>query len=276
MARVLTTQNERDKHRFRCYKIMVMQRLSVIVPCFNEKAMIKDCLASVHFADEILVVDSFSTDGTLEIARSCATRVLQHEYINSAAQKNWAIPQAKHDWVLIVDSDERVTPELAAEIQAILQAPQYEGYWIRRRNFMLGKEIRYGMWSADKVLRLFRRDLGRYEEKHVHAEIQLPGRVGWCREKLVHQSFRSLSQYLRKVDRYSTWGALNASDRGLRGTGWRVVGHSSGSFLKSYLLKRGFLDGVEGLIIALMESYMAFLKYAKLYELQRPRPARKP
>jgi hypothetical protein len=132
------------------------------------------------------------------------------------------------------------------------------------------------MWSADKVLRLFRRDLGRYEEKHVHAEIQLPGRVGWCREKLVHHGFRSLGQYLRKVDRYSTWGALNASDCGLRGTGWRIVGHSIGSFLKSYVLKRGFLDGVEGLIIALMESYMAFLKYAKLYELQHLRPPRKP
>jgi len=92
----------------------------------------------------------------------------------------------------------------------------------------------------------------------------------------MHHGFRSLGQYLRKVDRYSTWGALDASDRGLRGTGWRIVGHSSGSFLKSYLLKRGFLDGVEGLIIALMESYMAFLKYAKLYELQHPRPPRKP
>lgn len=237
--------------------------------------MIEDCLASVHFADEILVVDSFSTDGTLEVARKCATRILQHEYVNSAAQKNWAIPQARHDWVLIVDSDERVTPELAAEIKAILEAPQYDGYWIRRRNFMLGKEIRHGTWSTDKVLRLFRRDLGRYEEKHVHAEIRLNGRVGWCREKLVHQSFRSLGQYLRKVDRYSTWGALNARDRGLRGTGWRIAGHSAGSFLKSYLLRRGFLDGTEGLIIALMEGYSAFLKYAKLYEMERSGPRRR-
>lgn len=230
--------------------------------------MIEGCLASVRFADEIMVVDSFSTDGTLAIARKYTDRILQHEYINSAAQKNWAIPQARHEWVLIVDCDERVTPGLASEIKTILQVPQRDGYWIRRRNFMFGKEIRHGTWSTDKVLRLFRRDLGRYESKHVHAEIELDGRVGWCRGKLVHHGFRSLSQYLSKLERYSTWGALNARDVGLRGTGWRIAGHSLGSFLKSYLLRCGFLDGTEGLIIALMEAYSAFLKYAKLYELQ--------
>ena len=249
-----------------------MQPLSVIVPSHNEEDVIEGCLASVRFANEVMVVDSFSTDGTLAIARKYADRVLQHEYVNSAAQKNWAIPQARHEWVLIVDCDERVTPELASEINARLEEPQYDGYWIRRRNFMLGKEIRHGTWRTDKVLRLFRRDLGRYEEKHVHAEIHMKDRVGWCREKLVHHGFRSLSQYLSKVERYSTWGAMNERDRGLRGTGWRIAGHGVGSFLKSYLLRRGFLDGTEGLIIAFMEGYVAFLKYAKLYELQRPGP----
>jgi glycosyltransferase involved in cell wall biosynthesis len=237
--------------------------------------MIEGCLASAGFADEILVVDSFSTDETLAIARKHTDRILQHEYINSAAQKNWAIPQARHEWVLILDCDERVTPELASEIKTILEAPRYDGYWIRRQNFMFGKEIRYGTWSTDKVLRLFRRDLGRYENKHVHAEIELDGRVGWCRGKLAHHGFRSLSQYLSKMDRYSTWGALNARDFGLRGTGWRIAGHSLGSFLKSYLLRCGFLDGTEGLIIALMEAYSAFLKYAKLYELQHSPAPRK-
>ncbi|MGO9244473.1 MAG: glycosyltransferase family 2 protein [Verrucomicrobiia bacterium] len=246
-----------------------MERLTVIIPCGNEEGVIEGCLASVRFADEIMVVDSFSTDGTLAIARKYTDRILQHEYVNSAAQKNWAIPQARHEWVLIVDSDERVTPELAAEIQGILERPQYDGYWIRRRNFMGGKQIRHGTWRTDKVLRLFRRDLGRYESKHVHAEIQLDGQVGWCRGKLEHHGFRNLSQYLSKVDRYSTWGALNARDRGLRGTGWRVAGHSIGGFLKSYIFKCGFLDGTEGLTIAFMEGYSAFLKYGKLYELRR-------
>jgi len=234
--------------------------------------MIGDCLESVRFADEIILVDSFSTDRTLEISRPVATRILQHEYINSAAQKNWAIPQAKHPWVLIVDADERVTPELAAEIQLILQRPQYDGYWIRRRNFFLGKEIRHGEWRTDKVLRLFRRDTAHYQNKHVHAEIELTGRVGRCCGVLNHYSFRSLDDFFRKAGRYSTWGALNAQDSGKRGNGWNILGHSGGHFIKSYIFKRGFLDGTEGLVIALMEGFFSFLKYAKLWESQRRSP----
>jgi glycosyltransferase involved in cell wall biosynthesis len=243
--------------------------LSVIIPCFNEEAVIADCLESVKFADEIMVVDSFSTDRTLEIARRYTSRVLQHEYINSAAQKNWAIPQARHPWVLIVDSDERVTPELAEEIQAIVRQPECDGYWIRRRNFFLGKEIRHGSWRTDRVLRLFRRDSARYQNKHVHAEIELPGRIGWCRGLLNHYSYRSLDDFQRKVTRYTTWGALNARDKGVRGSGWRIFGHTAGHFLKGYVLKRGFLDGTEGLVIALMDGYLAYLKYARLWEMQR-------
>src|SRR5581483_3406949 len=186
--------------------------LTVIVPCFNEEAVIAGCLESVAFADEIMVVDSFSTDRTLEIARRHTTRVLQHEYINSAAQKNWAIPQARHEWVLIVDSDERVTPELAEEIQAILRQPEHDGYWIRRRNFFLGKEIKHGSWRTDRVLRLFRRE-ARYQNKHVHAEIELDN-VGWCRGRLTHYSYRSLDDFQRKMTRYTVWGAQNAKAQG--------------------------------------------------------------
>jgi len=243
--------------------------LSVIIPCFNEEAMVAGCLESVKFADEIMVVDSFSTDRTLEIVRRYTDRILQHEYINSATQKNWAIPQAKHPWVLIVDADERVTPDLALEIQAILRSPESDGYWIRRRNFFLGKEIRHGEWRTDKVLRLFRRDRGRYQNKHVHAEIEMIGRIGWCRGLMDHYSFRSLDDFFRKVARYSTWGAMNAQDRGKRGTRWRIFGHSAWEFLKGYIYKRGFLDGTEGLVIAMMAGCAIFLKYAKLWESQR-------
>jgi glycosyltransferase involved in cell wall biosynthesis len=252
--------------------------LSVIVPCFNEETVIAECLESVKFADEIMVVDSFSTDRTLEIARRYTSRVLQHEYVNSAAQKNWAIPQAKHPWVLIVDSDERVTPELADEIRAILQNPGCDGYWIRRRNFFLGKEIRHGSWGTDKVLRLFRRDSARYQDKHVHAEIEMEGRIGWCRGRLCHYSFRSLNDFQRKITRYTDWGAMNAKAKGTPGSGWRIFVHSIGHFLKSYVLKLGFLDGTEGLIIAFTEADNAFLKYAKLWELEnsRARPSAPP
>jgi glycosyltransferase involved in cell wall biosynthesis len=241
--------------------------LTAIIPCFNEEAVIEPCLASVQFADEILVVDSFSTDRTLEIARKYATRVLQHEYENSAAQKNWAIPQAKHDWVLIVDSDERVPADLATEIQKLLKTPTFDGYWIRRRNFFLGREIRHGTWKTDKVLRLFRRDKASYQPKHVHAEIELQGEAGWCGGQLDHYSYRTLDDFLRKAGRYSTWGALNARDQGKSASGARILGHSMAHFFKSYVAKQGFRDGTPGLIIAFMESFHSFLKYAKLWEI---------
>jgi glycosyltransferase involved in cell wall biosynthesis len=242
--------------------------LSAIVPCFNEERMIAACLESLNFVDEILVVDSFSTDKTLELARGFPVRIIQHEYANSAAQKNWAIPQATHPWVLIVDSDERVTPELASEIKEILRKPEHDGYWIRRRNFFLGREIRHGTWRTDKVLRLFRRDSGRYQNKHVHAEIEMKGSIGWCAHPLIHYSYRDLEDYLRKAPRYTTWGAMNARDKGIRGTRWRMLGHSAACFFKGYIIKRGFADGAEGLIIAMMESFSAFLKYARLWEMQ--------
>ncbi|MEY2430157.1 MAG: hypothetical protein QOJ40_3042 [Verrucomicrobiota bacterium] len=243
--------------------------LTALITCGNEEAMIGDCLASVTFADEILVVDSFSTDGTLAIARRLATRILQHEYVNPAAQKNWAIPQAAHEWVLILDSDERATPELAAEIAEILKQPGHDGYWIRRRNFFWGKEIRHGAWRSDKVLRLFRRDRGRYQDKQVHEEIELASPAGWCRERLLHFSYRSLDDYLRKVSRYSAWGADDARRRGVRGSAGKILIHSLAHFFKSYVIKQGFRDGPEGLIIAFMEGYSGFFKYAKLYEMER-------
>ena len=243
--------------------------LTAIIPCFNEQDMIGDCLASVKFANEIMVVDSFSTDRTLDIAKPLATRVLQHKYDNSAAQKNWAIPQARNEWVLIVDSDERVPASLAREIQYILEKPQFDGYWIRRRNFFMGREIRHGTWGTDKVLRLFRRDKARYQQKHVHAEIELDGNAGSCREKLDHYSYRTLDDFMRKAGRYSAWGAMNARDQGKQASGWRIFGHGTGHFLKSYVAKQGFRDGTPGLIIAFMEGFHAFLKYSKLWEAQR-------
>ena len=246
-----------------------MTPLSVIVPCFNEESIIGDCLESVGFADEILVVDSFSKDRTVEIAREHTGRVLQHEFWSHGAQNNWALPQAKHDWVLVLDADERVTPALAAEIEDILTAPAYAGYRIPRRNFFLGKEIRHGMWGKDSALRLFHRAKGRYQEKHVHSQVEVNGPVGHCRGTLLHYSYRSLDDYTRKIDRFTRGGALNAFKHGVHSGPGRILSHSLARFFKSYFLKRGFLDGTEGLIIALMEADHAFLKYAKLWEMER-------
>jgi glycosyltransferase involved in cell wall biosynthesis len=245
--------------------------LSVIVPCFNEESVIAECLEGVRFADEILVVDSFSTDRTLEIARRHADRVLQHEFWSHGAQNNWGMDQARHDWVLVVDSDERITPALAGEIRDLLRAPTCDGYWIRRRNFFLGREIRHGNWGSDSVLRLFRRGKGRYEEQHVHSRVKLDGRAGWCREAMLHHSYRSLDDFMRKTPRFSQGGALNLHEQGKRSSARIMVARSLARFFRSYVLKRGFLDGTEGLIIAFLEADRVFLKYAKLWEMQKDR-----
>jgi hypothetical protein len=170
--------------------------LTVIIPTYNEEETLPGCLDSVGFADDVIVVDSFSTDSTPVIARARGARFVQHEYVNSATQKNWAIPQARHEWVLLVDSDERVTPELALEIAGILQGgASAPGYWIRRRNHFLGREMKHGGWETDAVIRLFQRDRARYQDREVHSEIDLPGPLQTLRSRLVHHSFRSWKQY---------------------------------------------------------------------------------
>jgi len=245
-----------------------LQKLTALIPCRNEERNLGDCLGSVKFADEILVVDSFSTDATLEIARQYTDRIVQHEYVNSAAQKNWAIPQAAHPWVLIVDADERVTPGLREEIQAILAADgPLDGYWLRRRNIFLGREIRFSGWQGDRVLRLFRRDRGRYEDRHVHASLLLDGRAGACRHPLLHYSYRDLEDELVKIRRYGQWGAEDALARGKRPTARRLFWNPVFAFLHNYLLRGGFLDGRHGLVLCLFQAFGAFYKYARLWEL---------
>src|SRR5215813_2588054 len=171
-------------------------KLTVLIPCKNEIKNIRPCIESVRtIADEILVADSGSTDGTLEVARSLARRVIEREYIHSGNFKNWAIPQAAHPWVLIVDADERVTPELAAEIKDVLNSPAADGYRILRRNFMFGREIKHCGWHNDHVLRLFKRDLGCYCDRSVHADVIIStGRVARMKAKFIHYTYWTLEQ----------------------------------------------------------------------------------
>ena len=246
------------------------ERLSAIVPTFNEERNIRACLESVRFADEILVVDSFSTDRTLEEARPLATRVLQHEYVNSAAQKNWSLPQSAHRWILVVDADEQVSPELASEIQGVLAAsPAHDGYVVRRLNHFHGKPIRHGGWGRDRVLRFFNRDRGRYQEKDVHAEVEVQGSVAELKHPLLHDTFTGFTDYLEKIERYTRWGADHLHRRGRRARVTDLVVRPPLRFAKRYLLQGGFLDGMEGLMITGIDTWSVFLKYARLWEKER-------
>ena len=242
--------------------------LSVLVPTRDEIANIGACLESVRWADEVVVVDSGSTDGTLEAARAVADRVLEHEYVNSAAQKNWALPQLTHRWSLIVDADERVTPALRAEIESVLEdGARLDGYWIRRSNHFLGAPIRSAGWQRDKVLRLFDRTQGAYEPLHVHAEVVVStGRVGMLREPLVHHTYRDLDQYFEKFQRYTKWSAEDLRDRGIRASAARLLLRPPLRFLRMFLLEGGVREGRRGIVLCGLAAFSVVMKYARRWE----------
>ncbi len=251
------------------------EKLTALIPAGNEERHIREAIESVRFADEVLVVvDAASSDRTREIAGELADRVLVHEYVNSAAQKNWAIPQAAHPWVLILDCDERVTPALRGEIQRVLASPDpADGYRIRRINHFRGKRIHGCGWQRDWVLRLFRRDTGRYQDRHVHADIIFPSvkapRIGRLRGEFLHYTFDSFEQYLRKHGRYAAW----AGEDRARTTGRVTLAHlalrPAWRFFRQYVMFGGFRDGIEGFIICWMAAHSVFLKYAHLWESQQ-------
>jgi glycosyltransferase involved in cell wall biosynthesis len=247
-----------------------MSKLTAIVTTYNEAEQIEECLGRLGFADEVLVVDSFSTDGTAAIARACGAHVVQHEYESPAAQKNWAIPQAGNEWVLVVDADEWVTAELAAEIEATIAGEgANDGYEIRRRNYFLGREIRYSGWQNDRVVRLFRRDRGRYLARQVHERMQVDGSVGRLRGRLIHHSYRSLEDYWRKLKRYAEWNAVEARRRGVRVSPMYMMLHPALRFWKAYLLQGGFLDGGHGLAVSLLTAIYAAAKDIRIWEMQQ-------
>ncbi len=249
---------------------MSREWLTVIIPCKNEQHNIVACVESVRgIADEILLADSGSQDDTLSIARSLGVhRIIEREYVHSGDFKNWAIPQAAYPWVLIVDADERVTPELAAEIRQTLQAPAYDGYWIYRENYFQGHRIRFSGWQNDCCLRLFRRDLGRYVGETDHAEVHVSsGRVGRLRHRLQHFTSSRVSHYLNKLQRYAELQAQLWYKQGKKPSVLKLLLIGPARFLQTYIIRRGFLDGIPGFEVCALTALYSFLKQARLWEL---------
>lgn len=246
------------------------QKISAIVPAYNEENNIEDCLNSLNWADELIVVDSFSDDKTVFIAKKYTDKIIQHEYSYSAAQKNWIIPQASYEWIILVDADERVSPKLRDEILKLLEkGPPKNAYWICRKNFFLGKEIKHCGWHKDKVIRFFTKG-HRYEDVRLHAEILTPrGQTGTLNGKLIHYSYRNLDDYLIKLRRYSKWGAEKSFAAGKRANPFNILFAPLGMFFKRYFFNLGFLDGLHGFILSLLAAVSVSVKYVKLWELQR-------
>jgi len=248
---------------------MPASRLTILIPTYNEAKNIREAIARSRFADEILVVDSFSTDGTPDMAREMGARVIQHEYVNSATQKNWAIPQAECEWVMILDADERLPEALQREIREFVDNPGSDaGLRIYRNGFFMGKPIRYSGWQDDSVLRVFPRDRGRYVDREVHADAMVDGAVRVAKHRMDHYTFDNFEQYMRKFDRYTTWAAGDRAKKTKRVTAVHLLGRPVWRFFKQYILRLGILDGRAGLIVCMLAAFSVFLKYAKLWERQ--------
>jgi glycosyltransferase involved in cell wall biosynthesis len=239
--------------------------LSVIIITKNEAARLGDCLASVKFADEIIVLDGDSTDATAEIARAHGAQVHQlADWPGFGPQKNRALALATKPWVLSIDADERVTPELQAEIVRTLAQPTYDGYQIARLSEFCGKKIRHSGWWPDYVLRLFRRELGAFDNVPVHEQVLVRGRVGKLKSWFLHFPFDDLDALVTKINRYSSDAAQMMARKGRRVGVFGLITHSVWTFIRIYVLRRGFLDGRHGLVLAVTAASGSFLRYSKL------------
>jgi glycosyltransferase involved in cell wall biosynthesis len=245
--------------------------LTAIVTTLNEEVNIRECLDSLAFADEILLVDSFSTDGTVAIARSMPrVKVVQREYFGSAAQKNWAMDQVTTPWFLIVDADERIPEPLGREILALLEkGPDAKHYFVRRENVFLDRVIHHSGWSTDKVVRLIARGAARYPNRRVHADLSPEGPTPTLLSPMLHYTCRSLEQYLDKLHRYATWGAADAFRRSRRAGLAELAFRPFWRFVRMYFIQAGFLDGRHGLVLCGLQAWGVFLKWAKVWEWER-------
>jgi glycosyltransferase involved in cell wall biosynthesis len=249
---------------------MAQLTVSAIVVCFNEEKNIGACLESLRWCDELVVVDSFSTDGTVEICRRYTDRVLQRAWAGYVDQKAYALSQATKDWVLVVDADERVTPELRKEIKQALARDKdnYAGYALPRLVFYLGRWWWRGGWYPNYGVRLVRRDRATWGGYEPHDKILVDGRVRRLRHPLHHFTYRDIDDHTQRINRYTSISAQELRKRGRR---WRLADallRPAWRFLRCYFLKRGFMEGFAGFYVAVTAAMSVFLKYAKLWELE--------
>jgi len=244
-----------------------MEKVSGVVVCYNNMPYIKNCLESMTWVDELIVVDSFSDDGTAELARRYADQFIEHEYISDGNQKNFAFSRATHPWVVVIDSDEIMPPELSREVRETLGNPRYGFYQVYRRGMFLGKEMKHGGWNRDKNYFLLRPDKYRFNDDEVHQLLIPEDDFGIMENRLIHYTHRSIDEFVKKSNSYATRSAAKYHRRGKKGSPSKIFFHSFYNFLKVYCFRLGLLDGTRGLISASLSSAYVAEKYAKLWEL---------
>jgi glycosyltransferase involved in cell wall biosynthesis len=243
--------------------------ISAVIITQDEARNIAECLDSLAFCDEIIVVDSGSTDGTVDIARQRRARVEHRAFSGFGPQKQYALSLATGDWVLSIDADERVSPALAEEIRRSVADPKFDSFEIPRLSSFCGREMRHSGWYPDHVLRLFRRGQARFSDHLVHERVVPGGRVGRLRELLMHHPVLRLEDALARMDRYSTLGANSSVASGRRVMFVSGILHGSWAFFRAYVLRAGFLDGAEGFLLAVATAEGSYYRYMKAWMMTR-------
>ena len=243
--------------------------VSVCIITYNEEQNIRRCLESVKWADEIVVVDSKSTDRTVDICREYTDKIILRDFPGHIEQKNFALDQAIHNWVFCIDADEEVTPHLQDEITNVLEDsyPGKTGFYVSRKTEYLGEWVTYGRWYPDYKLRLFDRRYGRWGGENPHDRVEVKGETGRTKGELLHRTYRDLSHHLQVINKYTTIAATQKYSKRVKFPMLNAIFSSMFYFVDSYIIKRGIFHGYRGLILSTMGSYYVFLKYAKLWEL---------
>jgi glycosyltransferase involved in cell wall biosynthesis len=246
-------------------------KISGVITSFNEEHNIAECIESLLWCDEIIVVDSFSLDRTPEIAQGYdKVRFFQRPYYGAGAQKNWAMQHIQHEWVFLLDSDERCSPTLCAEIEALLSAkPEHDAYMLNRNVYILGKRIRFSGWQHDRVARLFRRGTAYYENRRVHSVLHTSGETPILENPIDHFMVeRSFDEYAFRLAKYGYWNAAQCWRDGERTSALAVLLRPAWRFFRTYILQLGFLDGALGIVFCLLQSYSTYMKFAILWAWQ--------
>jgi len=250
---------------------MAESKLSVYMITYNNERTVEKALKSVTWADEIIVLDSFSHDKTVEICRKFTNKVFQRKWPGHRDQYQYAADLTKNEWIMFVDADEEIPPELAEEIRRVLKEERkdVDGFHVYRRTYYLGRWIRYGGWYPDYEIRLYRRDKGRWEGG-LHAKVVVNGKVGSLKNQYLHYNYRDISDQIQIIDKYSQIAAEDMLKSGEKFSLLRLLFHPPFRFIKEYLFKSGFRDGLPGFIIVVATMFYVFIKYAKLWEMTKP------
>lgn len=247
-----------------------MQKLSTVIITKNEEHNIRDCLESIQWSDEIIVVDSGSTDDTVNICREMGCKVIESKWLGFGPTKQLAVDSAENDWILSMDADERISEALAKTIKRILsdQIPAC-GYRINRDSYYLGKLIRFSGWQKDRPLRFFNKKYGRFNDKIVHESVKIEGEIGFIKETILHFPYPDVNTHIDKINRYSSLGAQKLYEKNSTVCLAGIIFRGLFKFIKMYFLRFGFLDGLHGLVLAIISSFGVSLKYLKLWQLNR-------